>query len=68
MENLVSLLVKEPSGSTQKVMGMKMTEEMRNIAQFFMKQFPLDIDSIYHKKPNSTLEYYTFRSAELSEA
>ena len=49
----------------QKVMGMKMTEEMRNIAQFFMKQFPLDIDSIYHKKPDSSLEYYTFRSAAI---
>jgi len=27
-----------------------------------MKDFPLDIDSIYHKKPDPTLEYYTCRS------
>jgi len=43
-------------------MGMKMTEEMRNIAQFFMKIYPLDIDSIYHNMPDRSLEYYTFRS------
>ena len=30
-----------------------------------MKQFPLDIDSIYHKKPDSSLEYYTFRSTAI---
>lgn len=49
----------------KKVMGMKMTEEMRNIAQFFMKEFPLDIDSIYHKKPDSNLEYYTIKSSAI---
>ena len=42
-----------------------MTEEMRNIAQFFMKEFPLDIDSIYHKKPDSNLEYYTIKSSAI---
>jgi 3-phosphoglycerate kinase len=47
----------------QKVMGMKMTEGLRNIAQFFMKQFPLDVDSIYVKKPESTLEYYKAKSS-----
>jgi hypothetical protein len=27
-----------------------------------MKDFPLDVDSIYHKKPDPTLEYYTCKS------
>lgn len=42
-----------------------MTEELRSIAQFFMKQFPLDINSIYHKKPDSTLEYFTIKSTAI---
>lgn len=46
-------------------MGMKMTEEMRNIAQFFMKEFPLDIDSIYQKTPDSTLEYFTVKATAI---
>jgi len=49
----------------KKVMGMKMSEEMRNISQFFMKEFPLDIDSIYHKKPDASLEYYTVKSSAI---
>jgi 3-phosphoglycerate kinase len=49
----------------QKVMGMHMTEGLRNIAQFFMKQFPLDVDSIYVKKPNKELEYYQCKSAAI---
>lgn len=49
----------------KKVMGLKMTEEMRNISQFFMKAFPLDIDSIYYDMPDKTLEYYTFRTTAI---
>jgi 3-phosphoglycerate kinase len=49
----------------KKVMGQKMTEEMRNIAQFFMKIYPLDIDSIYHNMPDRSLEYFTFRSTAI---
>ena len=44
---------------------MKMTEEMRNIAQFFMKDFPLDINSIYFNKPDSNLEYYMIKSTAI---
>lgn len=46
----------------KKVMGMRMTEDMRSIAQFFMKQFPLDIDSIYYAKPEANLEYFKIKS------
>ncbi len=49
----------------QKVMGMKMTEGLRNIAQFFMKQFPLDINSIYVKKPDRKLEYFRCKSSAI---
>lgn len=49
----------------KKVMGLKMTEEMRNISQFFIKVFPLDIDSIYHDMPDRSLEYFTFRSTAI---
>ena len=49
----------------EKVMGMKMTEHVRKIAQFFMKKFPLDIDSIYYPKPDLNKEYFTFRSAAI---
>lgn len=45
----------------KKVMGMKMSEELRSIAQFFLKDFPLDIDSIYHEMPDKNLEYYTIK-------
>ena len=48
----------------QMVMGMKMTEGLRNIAQFFMKQFSLDINSIYVKKPDK-LEYYKCKSSAI---
>jgi hypothetical protein len=36
----------------QKVMGTVMTEGLRNISQFFIKQFPLDVNSIYVNKPD----------------
>ena len=44
---------------------MKMTEGLRNISQFFMKQFPLDINSIYVKKPDRKLEYYKCKSSAI---
>ena len=46
----------------QKIMGMKMTESLRSIAQFFMKQFPLDVHSIYYKQPTADLEYFACKS------
>jgi len=46
----------------EKVMGMKMTESLRSIAQFFMKQFPLDIHSIYYKQPDSSKNYFKCKS------
>lgn len=49
----------------QKVMGLKMTEALRSISQFFMKQFPLDINSIYVKKPNPHMQYYRCRSTAI---
>jgi len=49
----------------KKVMGMKMSEELRSIAQFFLKEFPLDIDSIYHQMPDKNLEYYTIKSTAI---
>ena len=49
----------------QKVMGLKMTEGLRSIAQFFMKQFPLDVNSIYVKKPNPHMQYYRCRSTAI---
>jgi len=49
----------------QQVMGMKMTEGLRNIAQFFMKPFPLDVDSIYVKKPDHALEYYKCKASAI---
>lgn len=30
-----------------------------------MKEFPLDVDSIYHNRPDSTLEYYTIKSTAI---
>jgi 3-phosphoglycerate kinase len=42
----------------KKVMGMKMTEDLRSIAQFFMKPFPPNIDSIYYKMPDRSMEYF----------
>ena len=49
----------------KKVMGMKMSEDLRSIAQFFMKQFPLDIDSIYYAKPEANLEYFRIKSTAI---
>lgn len=49
----------------QKVMGLKMTESLRSISQFFMKQFPLDVNSIYVKKPNPHMQYYRCRSTAI---
>jgi hypothetical protein len=46
----------------QKIMGMKMTEGLRSIAQFFMKQYPLDVHSIYYKQPSADLEYFACKS------
>lgn len=46
----------------QKIMGMKMTEDLRSIGQFFMKQFPLDVHSIYYKQPRPDLEYFACKS------
>ena len=51
---------------SKKVMGMKMTEEMRNIAQFFLKDYTLDVDpTIYNIQHNSNKEYLTFKSAAI---
>jgi len=33
------------------VMGVKMTEEIRKLAQFFMKPFPLDVKLRHVKRP-----------------
>lgn len=49
----------------QKIMGMKMTEELRNISQFFLKKFPLDINSIYYEQPDPSLEYFTYKSTAI---
>lgn len=49
----------------KKVMGQTMTQELRKIAQFFMKKFPLDIDSIYYKMPDANLEYFTIKSTAI---
>jgi hypothetical protein len=43
-------------------MGMKMTEEVRKIANFFLKKFPLEIDSIYYDKPSPKMDYFTYKS------
>lgn len=44
---------------------MKMTEHVRKISQFFMKKFPLDIDSIYYPRPDPNQEYFTYKSAAI---
>ena len=49
----------------KKVMGITMTEELRSISQFFMKKYPLDIDSIYYKMPDANLEYFTIKSTAI---
>lgn len=35
----------------RKVMGVKMTEDLRKLAQFFLKKFPLDVNLRHVKKP-----------------
>jgi hypothetical protein len=51
---------------SKKVMGMKMTEELRNIAQFFLKDFTLDVDpTVYNIQHNSNKEYLTYKSAAI---
>jgi hypothetical protein len=49
----------------KRVMGMHMTEDMRNIAQFFMKKFPKDINSIYYQMPDTDVEYFTIKSSAI---
>ena len=45
---------------------MKMTEELRNISQFFLKDFTLDIDpTIYNIHHNANKEYLTHRSSAI---
>lgn len=44
----------------KKVMGLRMTEEVRKLAMFFMKKFPLDIKNVYTKPP-PFMEYYNTR-------
>jgi hypothetical protein len=49
----------------RRVMGTQMSEDIRNIAQFFMKKFPLDIKSIYYKMPDSNAEFFTVKSSAI---
>ena len=37
----------------QNVMGLKMTEDIRKLAAFFTKKFPLDVNERHIKKPAS---------------
>lgn len=39
-------------------MGVKMTEEVRKLAQFFLKKFPMEVKERHIKTP-SAREYYT---------
>lgn len=41
---------------SRKVMGVKLTEDLRSLAQFFMKQYPLDVNQRHIKRPK--LEVY----------
>ena len=51
---------------SKKVMGMKMTEELRNIAQFFLKDYTLDVDpTIYNIQHNANKVYLTHKSAAI---
>jgi hypothetical protein len=44
----------------KKVMGLRMTEEIRKLAMFFLKKYPLDIMNVYTKPPPQ-MQYYTYR-------
>lgn len=46
------------------VMGVKMTEEVRKLAQFFMKPFPLDIKLRHVKRPGDQ-KYFKTKSAAI---
>ena len=41
----------------KKVMGLRMTEEIRKLAMFFLKKYPYDIQNVYTKPP-PRMEYY----------
>jgi 3-phosphoglycerate kinase len=38
--------------SKKKVMGVKMTEELRKLCKFFLKKHPKDISDLWYNKPN----------------
>lgn len=44
----------------KKVMGIRMTEEVRKLAMFFLKKYPFDINSQYYVLPNK-MNYHTFK-------
>lgn len=46
------------------VMGVKMTEEVRKLAQFFMKPFPIDIKLRHVKRPTDQ-KYFKCKSAAI---
>ena len=49
----------------KKVMGVKMTEDIRKLAQFFLKQFPLDVKLRHVKQPELKNYYDTKFTAVL---
>jgi len=46
------------------VMGVKMTEEIRKLAQFYMKPFPLDVKLRHVKRPEPK-SYFQYKSVSI---
>lgn len=44
----------------KRVMGLRMTTELRKVAMFFLKKYPFDINKVYYKYPPQ-MEYYTYK-------
>lgn len=44
----------------KKVMGQRMTAELRKVAMFFLKKYPFDINTVYYKYPQK-FDYYEYK-------
>jgi 3-phosphoglycerate kinase len=44
----------------KRVMGHRMTSELRKVAMFFLKPYPYDINKVYYKPPQF-MDYYSYK-------
>ena len=49
----------------RKVMGLKMTETVRKLAQFFLKPFPMDVPDRHYTKPSEEVFFLSKFAAVL---